>query len=101
MLTLPSWNEGTPNVLLEARAVGRRVVATRSGGIPDVVNDGTLGEWVEARDPIALAAALDRVARSDYDAERISRTDCIDWNESAARLHDALTAAIEEHRQRR
>jgi glycosyltransferase involved in cell wall biosynthesis len=37
LFTLPSHHEGTPNVLLEALASGRRVVATRVGGIPDVV----------------------------------------------------------------
>ena len=60
VLTLASWAEGTPNVVLEALASGRRVVATAVGGVPDLIDDALLGELVPARQPAALAAALAR-----------------------------------------
>ena len=95
VLTLPSWNEGTPNVLVEALACGRRVVASDVGGIPDVVTAPALGEMVPARDPPALAAALERAVYADYDPEDVAaRNPRGDWSESAARLHDVLAAAI-------
>jgi teichuronic acid biosynthesis glycosyltransferase TuaC len=96
LLTLPSWNEGTPNVLLEALACGRRVVATHTGGIPDVVTAPSLGELVPVKDPTALAAALERVADGVYDEERIAAEGARGgWADSAARLHQVLQEAVE------
>lgn len=50
--------EGIPNVVLEAMATRRPVVATRSGGIPEVVRNGITGKLVAPRDPNALADAI-------------------------------------------
>jgi glycosyltransferase involved in cell wall biosynthesis len=60
---LPSANEGTPVVAIEALAAGRPVVATRVGGVPDVVTDGEDGYLVDVGDVQAIAAALERLAR--------------------------------------
>jgi glycosyltransferase involved in cell wall biosynthesis len=58
VLVLPSWREGVPLAALEAFAAGVPLVASRVGGMPDVVRDGETGLLVPARDPAALAAAL-------------------------------------------
>lgn len=63
VLALPSRAEGTPRVLVEARAFRCPVVATRVGGVPSSVTDGVDGLLVPPDDPRALAAALLRVAR--------------------------------------
>ena len=97
ILTLPSWNEGTPNVLLEALASGRRVVATRVGGIPDVVSSPRLGELVEARDVPALADALGRAISTPYDPVEMTSAAPHSWPDSAAHLRDALAAAVAHH----
>jgi glycosyltransferase involved in cell wall biosynthesis len=65
VLVVSSLNEGTPVAILEAMAARRAVVATRVGGIPDVVRDGQTGLLVEPNDPPGLAAAVRRVVEDD------------------------------------
>jgi glycosyltransferase involved in cell wall biosynthesis len=61
-LILPSANEGTPVSAIEALAGGRPVVATRVGGVPDVVRDGVDGFLVEPGDVDAMAERLSQLA---------------------------------------
>jgi glycosyltransferase involved in cell wall biosynthesis len=55
------WDEPCPTVAMEAMSSGRPVVASRVGGLPELVPDGLAGLLVPPRDPDALAAALARV----------------------------------------
>lgn len=59
---LASHTEGLPNAVLEAMAAGVPVVATRVGGVPELVEDGVTGLLVPPRDPPALAEALAHLA---------------------------------------
>lgn len=61
MLVLPSIREAMPNVVLEAMACGLPVVATRVGGLPEMVAEGETGLLVPARDPEALGNAVGRL----------------------------------------
>jgi glycosyltransferase involved in cell wall biosynthesis len=61
-LILPSANEGTPVSAIESLAGGRPVVATRVGGVPDVVRDGVDGFLVDPGDIDAMAERLARLA---------------------------------------
>jgi glycosyltransferase involved in cell wall biosynthesis len=58
VLCLPSRNEGTPNVVVEALASGRPVVAARVGGVPEIVRHGENGLLAPPEDPPTLAEAL-------------------------------------------
>ena len=99
LVTLPSWSEGTPSVLLESLASGRPVVMTAVGGIPDIVDRPLFGELLPARDLDALAAALDRVSAATHEPREIARCAGLrDWSESAATLRDELQRAIVSHR---
>ena len=62
IVTLPTYGEGVPTVLLEAAACGRPLVATDIPGCREVVIDGETGFLVPPDDPAALAAALERLA---------------------------------------
>lgn len=66
---LPSFFEGMGRVLVEAGACGRPVVASRVGGIPDVVEDGITGFLVPPGDAASLAGAVLRLLR-DRDLAR-------------------------------
>lgn len=95
-LVLPSHAEGTPNVILEALACGRRVVATAVGGVPDLLTRPELGALVPPRDPPALAAALERALAVPYDPADVARLGARGgWDASAAALHAVLVAATE------
>jgi len=58
VVVLPSLCEGTPLVLLEAMACGKPVVATRVGGIPEIVEHGKDGILVRPKDVKGLSKAI-------------------------------------------
>jgi glycosyltransferase involved in cell wall biosynthesis len=70
---LPSGNEGTPVSAIEALAAARPVVATRVGGVPDVVRDGVDGFLVDPGDVEALADRLARLANDPHLRERMGQ----------------------------
>jgi len=85
LVTLPSYNEGYPNVLVEALASGRPVVATKIGGIPEIVCD-ECGMLVPPRDSAALAEALASALDKSWNAETISAHRSRSWDAVAAEL---------------
>ena len=95
LVTLPSYSEGHPNVLVEALACGRPVVATPVGGIPEVV-DADCGLLVAARDPIALAAGLRDALERQWDDGALSRRFSRGWDAVAADTLRACEEALAE-----
>ena len=72
VLVLPSRSEGMGRVLVEALCRGRPVIASRVGGIRDVITDELNGLLVEPRRPKALADALVRVLGDRAEAGRLA-----------------------------
>jgi glycosyltransferase involved in cell wall biosynthesis len=100
-LVLPSRSEGMGRVVVEALCRGRPVVASRVGGIPDLVRDGVNGILVEPGDIEALADALVRILADRELAERLAagaRESVEPWlataEEYAARLHEAVVKVV-------
>lgn len=96
LVTLPSWSEGHPNVLVEALACGRPVVSCPVGGVPEVVEDAS-GLLVPPRDAAALAVALAAVLTRDWDEGALSRRHSRGWAAVAADTMAACREAMAEH----
>jgi glycosyltransferase involved in cell wall biosynthesis len=61
VLALSSRSEGIPNAVLEAMAMGKPVVATAVGGVPEIIEDGVSGRLVPPERPDLIARALSEV----------------------------------------
>src|SRR6266851_772525 len=72
VLVVSSRNEGTPVSAIEAMASACPVVATRVGGLPDLIEDGETGRLVPSEDAPALAAAILHVLREPDAARRLA-----------------------------
>jgi glycosyltransferase involved in cell wall biosynthesis len=68
------WAENAPMAVLEPMVLGRPVVATRMGGIPEQIRDGVDGLLVDAGDELQLAAALRVLADDASLADRLGRS---------------------------
>lgn len=98
---LPSYTEGFPNSALEAMALGRPIVATPVGALPEMLREGA-GELVPVADPETLSSALRGLAASadkrsamgvaararaqeSYDMDTVFRQYVGIWNQAARR----------------
>lgn len=93
LVTLPSYMEGCPNVVLEALACGRPVVATNVGGIPEIMSDAC-GSLVAPRDAAQLAHALASVLDRTWDASAISAHWSRSWDGVAAELFGVFQSIV-------
>jgi glycosyltransferase involved in cell wall biosynthesis len=73
VVVLTSRNEGTPVALIEAGAAGKPVVATRVGGVRDVVYEGENGLLAPPGDPAAVAAAIETILQAPALAKALGK----------------------------
>ena len=103
LVVLASRSEGLPFTLLEAMALGKPVVATRVGGVPEVVEEGRSGRLVPRDDPAALASAVasvldapDAAAMGARGRARVEAAFTLDGMVRA--VEGVYTAVLHEHR---
>jgi teichuronic acid biosynthesis glycosyltransferase TuaC len=93
LFSLPSYSEGSPNVVIEALNCGRPVVATHVGGIPELV-DSEAGMLVAPKDAEALAQALDTELRANRDGETIARRFRRSWRDLALEMRSVFDSLV-------
>jgi glycosyltransferase involved in cell wall biosynthesis len=74
ILVMSSYTESFPNAILEAMAMGKPVVATNVGGIPEVVEEGQTGFLVPPRDPKAIADRVLSLCRNSIQRLQMGQT---------------------------
>jgi glycosyltransferase involved in cell wall biosynthesis len=73
LLVVASWAEPFGKVLVEAMALGKPVVGTAAGGVPEIIQDGQTGLLVPPRCPKALAGAMQRLAGNAEQAHNMGQ----------------------------
>ena len=101
VVVLPSRNEGWGLSLMEAMACSKPVVATRVGGIPEMVRDGTDGLLVERDDVVGLGRAIVRVLLEPDLAARMGasgreRVARYSWDDTAKRTLEAYGETLQQ-----
>jgi glycosyltransferase involved in cell wall biosynthesis/peptidoglycan/LPS O-acetylase OafA/YrhL len=92
LFVLPSLNEGMGRVLVEAMAAGRPVVASRTGGIPDLVRHGRNGLLVTPQNELELAESISLVLGNPALADRMGDAGRVVCREFSL---DAMTARLD------
>ncbi len=93
---LASTKEGWANVLLEALACGKPVVATKVWGTSEVIASDDIGILVEAENPTALASALDRALQKQWDVDIIkSYAKQHTWELTAEKIYSEYKKILE------
>jgi len=94
LLALPSHNEGVPNVVLEAMACGRPVVASNVGGIPEILTVKS-GILVDKGDLDGLATALIKGMKFEWDPKIIaSSAKKFNWTINASQTYKYICDQI-------
>ncbi len=96
--------DGLPNVLLEAMASAKAIVATNVAGIPDALRAGREGLLVAEKDPAGIADALQELMGSEELRERLGRAarrrveEDLSWKNAGERFESVLRSVAEARR---
>ncbi|MEW6406134.1 MAG: glycosyltransferase family 4 protein [Chloroflexota bacterium] len=97
IFVMPSHYEGTPVALLEAAALGRPILATRAGGVPEMVEDGQHALLVPTGDAEALSKGLVHLAK-DREVARTLGLNAQHWLKQRFSLERQLAETWDAYR---
>ena len=96
------WDDPFPLVVPEAMAAGAPVIATRSGGMPESMEDGKSGILVDKANPAGLAAAMSKLLEDEPYRQQIARAghercrEMFTWNRIAEQLFEKYERLMSE-----
>lgn len=101
LFVMSSHMEGLCTSVIEAMAAGLAIVATRAGGLPELIEDGTSGRLVPTRDPPALAKAIIELLQDPQCRQKMGqsgqvRSSCFGLEpmvEGTLRVYETLTGS--------
>ncbi len=104
LLIVSSHREGMPTVVIEALAMGKPVVATQVGGLPEIITSGENGFLVPVGDSESLALSVERILTEPGLWEKLSRgarqsTLVYTWTRITARYEVLFGSIIKTHSQ--
>jgi glycosyltransferase involved in cell wall biosynthesis len=99
VFVLPSLSEGFPNVILEAMATGLPIIATRIGGIPEIIVDKTNGFLVDPKNPNQISEKInllfkDEKLRKKISSNNIKEIKKYDWKNVIDELENVYLQVI-------
>lgn len=92
---LPSYWEGSPNVVVESLGCGTPVVATPVGSVPEQIIDGVNGYIVQMKDASALAEAIEKTLYKNWNRTKISAT-VSSWEDVAIEIEQVFHQVLEQ-----
>ncbi len=95
LLVMPSRNEGRPAAIMESLASGTPVVATRVGGIPELISDENLGRLVDPEDPQALAEGISSALERDWKRDFLHKhSQQFTWENISPQIYKVYTEMV-------
>lgn len=102
LVCLPSYNEGCPNIILEALACGKPVVATRVGAVPEIISSDEYGFLVDVNKKDDLAEAISKSLDKQWSQEKLrERVSGFTWAGTAEGIKNILEGVIPDNTHKR
>ena len=103
IFVLPSTNaEGLPNVVLEAMSIGLPIIATKVGGVPDIIEDSKTGLLIDPKSLSALRESILHLSK-DHNLRKEMSKNCLEeikkysWNNITPKIEETLNKTIEKY----